>query len=68
MKKPGIPSYPINDRATQQMVYAIKENIEILTGSRSGVTPIAALPTTASTTEMIDKINELINRLNYNGD
>ena len=40
---------------------AMKENIEEIRGVRSG--KVAALPSTASTSDVIKKINELLTRL-----
>jgi hypothetical protein len=65
MRKPGIPSIPILDRATQQMLSAMKENIELITGARPGFTTIRSLPPTATNEEIISKINEIVARINY---
>jgi hypothetical protein len=46
---------------TDPAVAAIKENLEVLFGQRGG--RIAPLPETASTAELISKINEIIARL-----
>lgn len=46
---------------------AIQENIEIITGSRPNIGPIAQLPATATNAEVVAKVNELIARLNFNG-
>lgn len=54
MRKPAIPHPPMGDRFSQ----AVKENLEILTGRRSA--PIVGLPATATTAEIIAKINEII--------
>ena len=67
MKKPGIPSVTITDTATQQVVSAIKENLEIITGARPQVGELQGLTSSVSTTDITNKINEIINRLNYSG-
>ncbi len=49
------------------MVAAMKENIEVITGARAGSTQIESLPTTATTADIVSKVNEIIGRLNYDG-
>ena len=70
VKKPAIPSPPIGDRFSQ----AVKENIEIITGRRGGggriIRPgiahagvnhgVKLLPSDATTADIIDKVNEII--------
>lgn len=62
-KKRPIPSVPANAAAHGRLPFdqAVKETLEQLTGQRG--TPIAPLPSTASTTEIIAKINEIISVL-----
>ena len=63
MKKPAIPStQPVADQTVAALLRPIKENIEILTGIRGGI--IAQLGENASNSEVIAKINEIIQRLN----
>lgn len=65
MKKPAIPStLSIQDVSVATVLRPMKENIEILTGIRDGV--IAHLPTDATLSQTVDKINEIITRLNFN--
>lgn len=52
--KRAIPQAELGNRFD----YAVKENIEIITGQRG--TPIAVLATTATTAEIITKINLII--------
>ena len=63
-KKPGIPAVNFSDRTLNQAISAIKENIEIITGARNGVGEISQLEPTATTAQIIAKINEVITRLN----
>ena len=63
-KKPGIPSVNFPDRTLNQAISAIKENIEIITGARNGVGEIKLLESTATTAQVIAKLNEVITRLN----
>jgi hypothetical protein len=64
MKKPAIPStLSIQDKSIATILGPMKENIEILTGVREGL--ITALPSDATTAQIISKINEVILRLNF---
>jgi hypothetical protein len=66
-KKPAIPVINTPDRTMNQAMAAVKENIEIITGARAGSEQIISLSATATTAQIIAKINEIIGRLNYNG-
>lgn len=66
-KKPAIPVLNSQDRTLNQVVAAMKENIEVITGARAGSNQIAALGSTATTADIIAKVNEIIGRLNYDG-
>lgn len=63
-KKPGIPPVNTPDRTLNQAISALKENIEIITGARLGVNEIRLLESTATTEQIINKLNEVITRLN----
>lgn len=58
MRKPGIPP-PHDPRHCMQ---AMKENIELITGVRGD--PLTSLSTAATTAEIIEKINAIIERIN----
>jgi len=60
--KPGIPSIPVVSQELQTVLQALKENIELITGVRGG--NIDTLATTASLSDTITKVNEIITRLN----
>jgi hypothetical protein len=62
MKKPSIPSINVKDGELQRVLLSLKENAEIINGTRIG--KIATLNSGATNTEVIDKINEIIERLN----
>lgn len=66
-KKPGIPSVALQDQALNTVVNALKENIEIINGSRLGIGEISTLATTATSADIISKVNEIIRRLNASG-
>lgn len=66
MKKPAIPSpSAVVDPAARRSLVAMKENMEIITGGVGG--EIAALPSTAVDSDVIDKVNEIIRRMNRSG-
>lgn len=62
IKKPGIPDVPSVQQALVSILSALKVNVELLTGVRGG--PIRKLPPTATLGDVIDKLNELIDRVN----
>lgn len=63
IRKPSIPA--ISQANTFDVLKALKENVEVITGVRTGV--IKQLSTTATTAETIAKINEIIVRINATG-
>lgn len=66
-KKPGIPSVQLQDQSLNTVVNALKENIEIITGSRIGVGEIRSLAVPATNDQIVAKLNEVIRRLNVSG-
>jgi hypothetical protein len=66
-RKPGIPAVNTTDRTLNQAIAAIKENVETITGARLGIGEIRTLNTTASLSDVISKVNEIIVRLNASG-
>lgn len=66
-KKPGIPVVNVEDRSVTAALSAIKENIELITGARAGSSEISTLATNADTATIVNKINEIISKLNYSG-
>lgn len=67
LKKPSIPMVQTPDRTLSLAIAAIKENIEIMNGSRGNIGAMSQLPATATNDEIIAKINEVVARLNFNG-
>lgn len=57
-KKPSIPS-PSDPSFNE----AVKETLEIITGRRPNVAKLAKLEGAASTSDIINKINELLDRI-----
>ena len=66
-RKPGIPAVSTPDRTLNQAISAIKENVETITGARLGIGEIVTLDSTASLSDVISKVNEIIIRLNASG-
>lgn len=66
-RKPGIPSVILQDQGLNAVVGALKENIEIITGSRLGVGEIKQLAAPATNDQIVAKLNEIIVRLNVSG-
>lgn len=63
IRKPAIPTLTTyNDF---NVLAALKETVEIITGARLG--ELTQLATTATTAEIIVKVNEIIVRLNASG-
>ena len=63
MKKPAIPAVgQMADQRVAALLRPIKENIEILTGQRGG--SLTKLDNNATLSEVISKLNEVIDRLN----
>ena len=59
--KRGIPRVPIGQQPRDKFDAAVKENLEFIMGQRGGrVEPLAD---TASTADIIAKVNEIIQRL-----
>lgn len=66
-KKPGIPAIASTEPNLASVLLALKENVEIITGARPKVGTISQLASTASLTDVINKVNEIIIRLNVTG-
>lgn len=66
-KKPGIPAINLQDRTLNQVISAMKENIEVITGARLGVGETSTLPAEATLSDVIVKLNEIIVKLNASG-
>jgi hypothetical protein len=67
MKKPGIPTVVTGDRSLNATLIALKENVEIITGARPQLTKVQRLQSTATLDDVINKLNEVISRINYDG-
>ena len=67
MKKAAIPGTARLPQDLARVIEPIKQNLEIITGARPGVTEIAPLASTASLSDVVSKVNELISRINQSG-
>lgn len=63
VRKPAIPA--ITPYNTYYVLTAVKETVEVMTGARGG--ELTQLETTATLEETIQKINEIIIRMNASG-
>ena len=61
MSKPAIPRVPLHGQPRVRFDEAVKEVLDAVTGQTTG--RIAKLPESASTAEIVAKINEIIARL-----
>lgn len=65
-KKPAIPAIQTNsiaDRRLVSILQPIKQNVEMLTGVRGG--RVEQLDNTATLDDVIEKLNEVIARINF---
>ena len=62
MARPAIPAIPTSDPGLFDVLSSMKEQIETVRGVRNGA--IELLPVDASARDVIDKVNEIINRVN----
>lgn len=66
-KKAAIPYTNSPDQAVNQALAAIKENVEIMNGSRPGYAVLPQLGATATLAQVITAVNLIVARLNYTG-
>jgi microcystin-dependent protein len=67
IRKPGIPVVQTQDRTMDLALAAVKENLEIITGARPQLRELVGLSNTASFVDLVNKVNEIIGRLNFSG-
>lgn len=67
IQKQSIPGLSNMSAEMQRVLIPIKQNIEIMTGTAIGMKPIEQLASTATLADAINKINEIIVRLNQSG-
>jgi hypothetical protein len=67
MSKPAIPSTSGLPIDVARVLEPIKQNVELITGSRPGSTALSKLPATASLADVIAKVNQIISRIDQTG-
>jgi hypothetical protein len=67
MKKPAIPATIGLPAELARVLEPLKQNVELMTGARPGMTNVTQLPTTAALSDVIAKVNEILSRLNQSG-
>lgn len=67
MKKPAIPGTGSLPVELARVIEPLKQNVELMSGARPGVTPLTPLPANASLADVIEKVNQLISRIDQNG-
>jgi hypothetical protein len=67
MKKPAIPATGSLPQQLAQIIEPIKTNIELITGARPGSTALSTLNTSASLSDVITKVNQILSRIDQNG-
>lgn len=67
LKKPGIPATSHFEQPMGRMLAALKENIELMTGARTGSVPLTQLPAGATNAQIIAAVNAIIQRINAAG-
>jgi len=65
IKKPSIPGIATMNYELSRILSPMKANIELITGASTA--PLPQLPATASSVDVINKINDIISRLNQAG-
>ncbi|MFZ6731993.1 hypothetical protein ACO0LG_08750 [Undibacterium sp. Ji42W] len=65
--KQSIPGLSNMSLELQRVLIPMKQNIEIITGTAIGMKPLDQLAGTATLSDAINKINEIIVRLNQSG-
>lgn len=63
MKPAAIPALQTADAGLRGFAEAAKHNLDMLTGQHRNLTRLAPLAATASTTEIIERLNVLLARL-----
>ena len=63
MRKPAIPQTPREGDKRERFDTALRETVEIITGRRGTASKVAPLASTATTADVIAKVNELLDVL-----
>lgn len=63
MSKPAIPSVHTGDIRTDLVMSAVKQTLDEITGQARNTGRLAPLPATATTAQIIDRLNAITERL-----
>lgn len=66
MRKPTISVFGLSPELARALE-PVKQSLEIVTGSRAGMTELKGLSSSADLKAVIEKINEICRRLNASG-
>lgn len=61
--KPSIPTVPTTDSNLSRFVDAVKQTLDAMTGKARNVQRLEPLPPTATLAEVIERLNQVISRL-----
>lgn len=67
MRKPAIPPTSTLPLDVARVVEPMKQNIEMMTGSRPGAVSITPLPATATLADCITQLNLILSRIEHSG-
>lgn len=69
MAEPRKPTIVVSgiDPQIARVLEPVRQSIEMLTGVRAGIKELKGLPQGASMNDVVEKINEIISRLNASG-
>lgn len=67
MRKPAIPPTSNLPLDIARVVEPMKQNIELVTGSRPGAVSISPLPSTATLADCITQLNLILSRIEHSG-
>jgi hypothetical protein len=67
-KHQAIPPVTTKDADLAQALTALKNNVELINGSRPGTSQLRQLSTTATQAQIITAVNQIIARLNFAGE
>jgi hypothetical protein len=67
MRKPAIPTTSMLPQDIARVVEPLKQNVELITGSRPGAVSIDPLPATATLADVITQVNLILSRIEHSG-
>ena len=64
--KAAVPTLRSGNPQTDAFAQAVKQNMDWLTGQQANTPPLKVLPPTATLAEVIEQVNQLRKRLDFN--